>query len=150
MCKFCNEFREMDYMSHMQGGFGFGGMGRYHDPDGFDYDPGEDMMTNGFYSSQQISLFSYNFDGLLQNRLEIDSAKFKQNNEETKALPQAKPEKKKTKKIRRRPSSRLAKYGIKRKGEKKSNASKGNSGLASTNKDTSDHVGSRSSKNVSD
>eukprot|EP00466_Bigelowiella_natans_P013276 jgi/Bigna1/75343/fgenesh1_pg.34_\ len=129
MCKFCNEFREMDYMSHMQGGFGFGGMGRYHDPDGFDYDPGEDMMTNG---------------------LEIDSAKFKQNNEETKALPQAKPEKKKTKKIRRRPSSRLAKYGIKRKGEKKSNASKGNSGLASTNKDTSDHVGSRSSKNVSD
>mmetsp|Transcript_25730 Transcript_25730/g.35948 ORF Transcript_25730/g.35948 Transcript_25730/m.35948 type:complete len:130 (-) Transcript_25730:340-729(-) len=126
MCKFCNQFREMDYMGHMEGGFGFGGMGRYHDPDGFDFDPGEDMMTNG---------------------LGTDSTKFEEMNKETKALPQAKSEKKKAKKIRRRPSSRLAKYGLKRKGEKASNnstsLSQSISGLASPKKGTkSDQIGS--------
>mmetsp|Transcript_4324 Transcript_4324/g.6156 ORF Transcript_4324/g.6156 Transcript_4324/m.6156 type:complete len:110 (+) Transcript_4324:215-544(+) len=87
MCKFCNRFREMDYMDHMGAGFG-GGFGRYCDPDGFDYDPGEGLSRIG------------------------GPAKFAAQLEEKQLPPPTEEEIRKPKKIKRRPTSRLAKYGI--------------------------------------
>eukprot|EP00467_Chlorarachnion_reptans_P006902 CAMPEP_0114528996 /NCGR_PEP_ID=MMETSP0109-20121206/24565_1 /TAXON_ID=29199 /ORGANISM="Chlorarachnion reptans, Strain CCCM449" /LENGTH=84 /DNA_ID=CAMNT_0001711301 /DNA_START=168 /DNA_END=422 /DNA_ORIENTATION=+ len=65
-------------------------MGRYRDPDGFDYDPNEGI------SSFRISKFG--------------SKAEEKNIDKIAAVP---PEKPTIKKVRRRVSSRLAKYGVK-------------------------------------
>ncbi|GAB5359310.1 hypothetical protein AAMO2058_000533500 [Amorphochlora amoebiformis] len=95
MCRFCDQYRQMDYMEPSS--YGFGSMGRYCDAGGFEYDAAGEQPLSRF-GGPSIAKFG---------------AKPKQT-EDTKQVKLAEVTATK-KKIKRRPTARLAKYGLKTK-----------------------------------